>query len=109
MDFNRMTEKVQQALQAAQSKAVRLTHQQIDVEHVFAALLEQENGLAASVLLKAGLQLENLHRRVMQELDRLPKVAGPGGTPDQVYVTGRLNRLFTCSTPATRPGAAPTN
>jgi ATP-dependent Clp protease ATP-binding subunit ClpB len=45
MDFNRMTEKVQQALQAAQSKAVRLSHQQIDVEHLLASLLEQENGL----------------------------------------------------------------
>jgi ATP-dependent Clp protease ATP-binding subunit ClpB len=95
MDFNRMTEKVQQALQAAQSKAVRLSHQQIDVEHVLASLLEQENGLAVSILLKAGLPLEAIHRRVTQELDKLPKVAGPTGAPDQIYVTGRLNRLFT--------------
>jgi ATP-dependent Clp protease ATP-binding subunit ClpB len=95
MDFNRMTEKVQQALQAAQGKAVRFNHQQIDVEHVLAALLEQENGLAVSILLKAGLPLENLHRRVSAELDKLPKVAGPSGAPDQIYITGRLNRLFT--------------
>jgi ATP-dependent Clp protease ATP-binding subunit ClpB len=97
MDFNRMTEKVQQALQASQSKAVRLSHQQIDVEHLFSALLEQENGLAASVLIRAGVQAENLHRRLTQELDRLPKVAGPGGAPDQIYVTGRLNRLLTAA------------
>src|SRR4051794_7945002 len=95
MDFNRMTEKVQQALQAAQSKAVRLGNQQIDVEHVLASLLEQENGLALSVLLKAGLGAENVHRRVTQELERLPKVAAPAGAPDQIYITGRLNRLFT--------------
>src|SRR5262249_43908644 len=93
MDFNRLTEKVQQALQAAQSKAARLNHQQIDTEHVLAALLEQENGVAVSVLLKAGLPLEQLHKRVTQELDRMPKVSGPGGTPDQIYITGRLNRL----------------
>jgi ATP-dependent Clp protease ATP-binding subunit ClpB len=94
MDFNRMTEKVQQALQAAQGLAVRHGHQQIDVEHVLSALLEQENGLAASVLLKAGLPLESLHRRLTAELDKLPKVSGPSGAPDQIYVTGRLNRLF---------------
>ncbi len=95
MDFNRLTEKVQEAVQAAQSKAVRLSHQQIDVEHLLAALIEQENGLAPSLLLKAGVAPDQIHRRVEQELDRLPKVTSPTGAPDQVYVTGRLNRLFT--------------
>ena len=42
MDINRFTEKVQQALSAAQNKAVRYGHQQIDVEHVLEALLEQD-------------------------------------------------------------------
>ena len=45
MDFNRLTEKVQQAVQGAQSKAVRLNNQQVDVEHLLAALIEQEKGL----------------------------------------------------------------
>jgi ATP-dependent Clp protease ATP-binding subunit ClpB len=95
MDFNRMTEKVQQALSAAQSKAVRLSHQQIDVEHLLAALMEQENGLALSILLKAGIPAENIHRKLTQELDRLPKISTPTGAPDQIYLTGRLNRLLT--------------
>jgi ATP-dependent Clp protease ATP-binding subunit ClpB len=95
MDFNRLTEKVQQAVQAAQSKAVRLSHQQIDVEHLLAALLEQENGIAPSLLLRAGTAPDQIHRRVEQELERLPKVTSPTGAPDQIYVTGRLNRLFT--------------
>src|SRR6478672_8852970 len=95
MDFNKMTEKVQQALQAAQSKAVRLQHQQSDVEHVLAALLEQENGVALSILLKADINSpENLHRRVSDELDKRPKVSTPAGAPDQIYVTGRLNKLL---------------
>jgi ATPases with chaperone activity, ATP-binding subunit len=58
MDFNRFTEKMQQAVQAAQSKAVRFGNQQIDVEHLLAALLEQEGGLALSLLLKADLPAE---------------------------------------------------
>ena len=95
MDINRFTEKVQEALRAAQSKAVRYGHQQVDVEHFVAALLEQEGGLAAAILAKAGIPVENLKRRMDQELDRLPKVSGPAGAPEQIYVTGRLNRMLT--------------
>ena len=97
MDINRFTEKLQEAIRAAQSKAVRYGHQQIDVEHLLAALLEQEGGLAPSILLKAGLPLDSLARRLEAELDRMPKVSGPSGGPDQVYVTGRLNRLLTAA------------
>src|SRR5690349_15813623 len=95
MDINRFTEKLQEAVRAAQSKAVRYGNQQIDVEHLLAALLEQEGGLAASVLTRAGVQPETVLRRIEAELDRLPKVSGPGGGPDQIYVTQRLNRLLT--------------
>jgi ATP-dependent Clp protease ATP-binding subunit ClpB len=95
MDLNRFTEKAQEALGAAQSKAIRSSHQQVDVEHLLATLLEQEQGLAASILTRASVSLEALKRRVDQELDRLPKVSGPSGAPDQIYITGRLNRLLT--------------
>ncbi|MGH8064070.1 MAG: ATP-dependent chaperone ClpB [Candidatus Entotheonellia bacterium] len=95
MDINRFTEKAQEALSAAQSKALRSSHQQVDVEHLLAALLEQERGLTASILARASVPLDVLKRRVEQELDRLPKVSGPSGGPDQIYVTGRLNRLLT--------------
>ena len=52
MDINRFTDKVQEAVRSAQSKAVRYGNQQIDVEHLLAALLEQEGGLAPSILIK---------------------------------------------------------
>ena len=94
MDINRFTEKAQEAIRSAQGKAVRYGHQQIDVEHVLAALLEQENGLAPSILNKAGLKVDTLARRLESELDRLPKVSGPSGGPDQIYIAGRLNRLL---------------
>ena len=95
MDVNRFTEKAQEALGAAQSKAIRSSHQQVDVEHLLGALIEQEQGLAASILTRANIALETLKRRVDQELERLPKVSGPSGAPDQIYITGRLNRLLT--------------
>src|SRR5690349_3706713 len=94
MDINRFTEKLQEAIRAAQTKAVRYGHQQIDIEHLLAALLEQQGGLAPSILTKAGVQTDALVRRIEAELDRLPKVSGPSGSPDQIYISGRLNRLL---------------
>ena len=95
MDLNRLTEKSQEAVRAAQSKAVRYGHQQVDVEHLMAALLEQEGGLASAILTKAGIPVENLKRRIEQELERMPKVSSPSGASEQIYVTGRLNKLLT--------------
>ena len=95
MDINRYTEKVQEALRAAQSKAARYSNQQIDVEHFVAALLEQEGGLATSILNKVDGNVPALRARLEKELDRLPKVSTASGAPDQVYVTSRLARLLT--------------
>jgi ATP-dependent Clp protease ATP-binding subunit ClpB len=95
MDINRFTEKAQQAVSSAQSRAIRYGHQQIDVEHLLAALLDQEDGLAISIFNKVDVNSGTLKQRVEQELQRMPKVSGPSGAADQVYVTGRLNRLLT--------------
>jgi ATP-dependent Clp protease ATP-binding subunit ClpB len=94
MDINRFTEKAQEALLAAQRRATRQGHQQVDVEHLCLALLEQEQGLAGSILRKAEVNVDGLKRRLDQELERLPRVSGPSGEAGQVYVTGRLNRLL---------------
>jgi ATP-dependent Clp protease ATP-binding subunit ClpB len=94
MDFNRLTEKSQEAIRQAQALALRNSNQQVDVEHLLAALLEQENGLAPSILLRADVPLEPLHQRILQEIDKFPKVSG-GATPsDQLYVTNRLSRVL---------------
>ena len=57
MDINRFTEKAQEALSAAQQQATRRSHQQVDVEHLLMALLEQEQGLATPIL-QMGLDVE---------------------------------------------------
>ncbi|MGB9458238.1 MAG: ATP-dependent chaperone ClpB [Bryobacteraceae bacterium] len=94
MDINRFTEKLQEAIRAAESTAARYSHQQIDVEHLLAALMEQQGGLAPSILQKADVNPETLAQRLEAELDRMPKVSGPAGAPGQVYVTPRLNKLL---------------
>ncbi|HWB84130.1 MAG TPA: ATP-dependent chaperone ClpB [Bryobacteraceae bacterium] len=96
MDINRFTEKMQEALHAAQGFASRHNHQQLDVEHLLLALLEQEGGLAGAILTKAGVATDVLRQRLDGELGHMPTVTGPGGAPpDQIYVTGRLSRILT--------------
>jgi ATP-dependent Clp protease ATP-binding subunit ClpB len=94
MDFNRFTEKLQEAVRTAQSIAVQHGNQQIDTEHLMLALLDQEGGLAPSILNKADIRVDALRTRVQQEVDRMPKVSGAGGGPDQVYVTNRITKLL---------------
>src|SRR3989449_9365507 len=96
MDPNRLTEKMQEALRSAQSIAIRRSHQQMDVEHLLIALLDQEGGLAGWILVRAGAPTDGLKQKPEQELDRVAKVTGQtGAPPDQIYVTGRLNRVLT--------------
>jgi ATP-dependent Clp protease ATP-binding subunit ClpB len=91
MDQNRLTEKSQEALGAAQRLAAKIGHQQVDVEHLLLALLDQERGLAASILNKAEVPVEALKLRIHRELERVPRVSGAGV---DVGVTSRLHRLL---------------
>src|SRR5271166_355891 len=94
MDFSRFTEKLQEGVRAAQSLATRHGQQQIDVEHLLIALLEQPDGLAQSILMKTEADLKSLHNRLMQDLDKLPRVSGSATGLDQIYVAPRLQKLL---------------
>ena len=95
MNISRFTEKSQEALREAQSLATRRNHQGVDVEHLLLATLQQADGLAPAVLESGGANVAVLKQRLAQELERLPQVSGPAGTPEQLYVTPRLNRVLT--------------
>ncbi|HWP58949.1 MAG TPA: ATP-dependent chaperone ClpB [Candidatus Acidoferrales bacterium] len=95
MDINRLTEKSQEALRRAQALAVRRNHQAVDAEHLLAALLEDEEGLAAAFLAAAGIAPSAARDQIAEELNRVPQVSGPGTEAQQVYVTQRLARLLT--------------
>ena len=97
MDINKFTEKAREALQNAQQRAIRLSHQQIDVEHLLTSMLEQEGGLTPAILKKAGVAPEALMLPLQRELEKLPRVSGSGGAPDNYYLTGRLNKLLTAA------------
>jgi len=94
MDLNRFTVKSQEAIQEAQSKAIRYGHQEVDGEHLFLALLEQKEGLVPRLLRRMEVSEEEARSRLEAELDKKPRVSGPGMEPGKVYVTQRLNRLL---------------
>jgi ATP-dependent Clp protease ATP-binding subunit ClpB len=94
MDPSSLTHKSQEALQAAQTAAVRFQHVEIDGEHVLLALLEQEGGVVPRLLKKAEVQVVPLSVAVVRELERRPRVSGPGAEPGKVYVTQRLNQML---------------
>ncbi len=56
MDADRLTQKSQEALHDAQTKALRFGHSEVDGEHLLLALLEQPEGLAPRLLQQAGAQ-----------------------------------------------------
>ncbi|MEU8398285.1 ATP-dependent chaperone ClpB [Nonomuraea sp. NPDC048892] len=89
-----MTQKSQEALHDAQTKALRFGHTEVDGEHLLLALLDQPEGLAPRLLEQAGADPERLHADLEDELSRRPRVSGPGAAPGQVFVTQRLSRLF---------------
>jgi ATP-dependent Clp protease ATP-binding subunit ClpB len=97
MDPNRLTEKAQDALRQAQSMAQREGQTQIEPEHLAVALLEQDGGVAARVVEKAGANPATLAQRLRQALGRLPRVSGPGAQGGQVYVSSRMNEALTAA------------
>ncbi len=94
MDPNRLTTKSAEALQAAQSKAARLGHTEVDGEHLLDALLDQPGGLVPRLVAQSGVDADKLAAELESELALRPKVSGPGVAPGQVAVTQRLARLL---------------
>ncbi len=78
MDFNKFTQNATAAVSAAQDEAARLSHQMITPEHLFFALLTQENGLIPRLLERLKVSLDLLMTKVQIVLERMPRVVGPG-------------------------------
>jgi ATP-dependent Clp protease ATP-binding subunit ClpB len=94
MDLNRLTQKSQEALTGAQAEAVRRGHVEVDVEHLLAALLASTDGLVPRLLQRFEVEPSALRDEVERELERRPKVSGPGAEPGKIFLTQRLSRLL---------------
>ncbi|MDP3028143.1 MAG: ATP-dependent chaperone ClpB [Deltaproteobacteria bacterium] len=78
MRFDKLTIKSQEAIQSAQQLAESKGHQQIEPEHLLAALLEQPESLIHAILKKMGVDPNAVIAGAEQQLERLPKVSGAG-------------------------------
>src|SRR5438132_1341842 len=90
IDPNKLTEKSQEALVAAQQKARDEGHAQLDVEHIASALVDQAGGIVPSVLTALGIQPAQLSTALATELQRQPKVSGNV----QLSASARLGRVL---------------
>ena len=94
MNVEKMTLRVQQALNDANLTAVKYSHQQIDIIHLFSALLEQEDGLVPNIFTKMGINIKMMKLDVASALERMPKVSGSGSEGAGPYITRDIDRVL---------------
>lgn len=89
-DRNQFTEKAWAAVVKTPEIAKQNRHQQIESEHLMVALLEQE-GLASSILNKAGLSVSQIRDKTAEFVDRQPKLSQ---SSQSIYLGQSLDRLL---------------
>ena len=78
----------------AQSQSHKLGHQEVDVWHIFAALVAQEGGIVSSIIKKLEISDSAIELSLSRELNRKPKVTG-GIDASHIYLTQALNNALT--------------
>jgi ATP-dependent Clp protease ATP-binding subunit ClpB len=91
MDLNQYTEKAQEAILGAQKLAQEANHNQIEPEHLMAALLAQKEGIVPQVIEKLGIPAVQVEAQVRQSLSQKPKVYGSAA---RVGLSPALDRVF---------------
>ena len=92
MNIDKMTLRVQQALSDANATAVKYNNAQIDLIHLFSALVEQEDGLVPNIFTKMGVNVKALSSSINSTLDSMPKVTGEG--LGNVYITRKVDEAL---------------
>ncbi|PHP45901.1 type VI secretion system ATPase TssH, partial [Methanosarcinales archaeon ex4572_44] len=92
MRFDRFTLKAQEAVQEAQNIVLENDQQQLDVEHLMLALLEQSEGVVLSILQKLGANTAAIKKATFEEIQKRPQVSGAGA--GELYLTPRFNQVI---------------
>ena len=85
MGLDKLTAKLQAALQQAQQTATKSAHPELKGNHVLLALLTQEGGIVVPILEKAGVEVPRLKALVASELEKESRVQGSGSQPQMSY------------------------
>ena len=83
-----------EALQAAQDFATEYENMQIEQPHLLAALTAQEDGLIGQMLKKMAIDASAMQHAVKTEIERIPRVSGPGRERDKIYVSQEVDRTL---------------
>ena len=97
MRFDKFTEQAQEAARRSYEVMQRYGHTQVDVEHIFLALLEQPQGLIVEMLGRMGAPIEIMKERLDDNLQHTPRSAATPSYPQavaQVFITPRLKRVI---------------
>ena len=97
MDVQKFTQKSQESLQLAQNKAVAFGHQQVDPKHLLLGLVEPTDSLVRRLLQRMEVLPDVLTAAVEHELQKLPKVSGPGFAADKIFLTQELAQVLTAA------------
>ena len=97
MNAEKYTEKSLEALRLAQSLSKQKHSPQIEQEHLLLALLTQQGGLIPQLLQKMGQDVAALTAQAETLCDRLPRVNGAVTDISGVYVSGKVDALFTAA------------
>lgn len=92
MNIEKYTERARGFIQSAQSLAMREGHQQFSTLHLLKVLLDDNEGLAAGLIDRAGGNSRAILKATEGGLNKLPKVSGSGS--GQVYLAPELARAF---------------
>src|SRR5918998_4007392 len=80
MNLEKFTDRARGFLQAAQTVAVRMSHQRIAPSHLLKALLEDEQGMASGLIARAGGSAEAARRETDEALAKIAAVSGSGAS-----------------------------
>ena len=94
MNMNQFTQKTIAALQRAQSLAIEYQHMQVEQEHLMIALTEDENELIPQLLTRCGLSVDTLRAGLQDQLNRVPRISGPGREPGKVYISPDVEKAM---------------
>ncbi|NMG41147.1 ATP-dependent chaperone ClpB [Chelativorans sp. ZYF759] len=91
MNIEKYSERVRGFIQSAQTMALSRSHQQFTPEHILKVLVDDEEGLAGSLIDRAGGRSKDVRLAVDAALEALPKVEGGNG---QLYLAAPLAKVF---------------
>ncbi|MCD8353446.1 MAG: ATP-dependent chaperone ClpB [Clostridiales bacterium] len=97
MTNRQLTQKSQEAVQAAQTVALEYGSPQVEQAHLLYALLDQENGLIPQLITGIGPDPASLKAAVRAEIEKLPKVSGSGREPGKVYISQDMDKALTAA------------